>query len=126
MIVGLGMDVASIDRIARALERFGAKFLERLLIGEELQLALQRKWDRATFVAGRLAAKEAGFKALGVPEGIGWHDVSVLRDPSGAPRLLFSGKAEKRANERGVTQSHLTITHDAGVAAAVVVLEKEE
>lgn len=125
MIVGLGIDVASIARIERAIERFGPKFLGRLLTPEERMVADQKQWDRATFVAGRLAAKEASSKALGVPPGIGWHDVAVTRDANGAPRLCFTGKAEQRAMERGVTKTHLSITHDAGVAAAVVILERE-
>jgi holo-[acyl-carrier protein] synthase len=125
MIVGLGIDVASIDRIARDLERFGPRFLARLLTDEERQHAERRQWDRAAFVAGSLAAKEAGSKALGVPPGIGWHDVAVVRDANGAPWLRLTGRAEERASERGVTRLHLSITHDAGVAAAVVVLERE-
>jgi holo-[acyl-carrier protein] synthase len=125
MIVGLGIDVASISRIQRALERFGPRFLARLLTEEERQAAERRQWDRAAFVAGRLAAKEASSKALGVPEGIGWHDVEVSRDSSGAPRICFTGKALERVSAWGVTRAHLSITHDAGVAAAVVVLEKE-
>lgn len=124
MIIGLGIDVASIARIERALERFGTRFLVRLLTEDERRTAEKKQLDRAAFVAGRLAAKEASSKALGVPEGIGWHDVSVRRSPTGAPQLCFTGKALERAVARGVTTTHLSITHDAGVAAAVVVLEK--
>jgi holo-[acyl-carrier protein] synthase len=124
MIVGLGIDVASIERIERAIARFGSRFLARLLTEEERQMAERKQHDRAQFVAGRLAAKEASSKALGAPEGIGWHDVAVSRDANGAPRLRFAGKALERAEVLCVTQSHLSITHDAGVAAAVVVLEK--
>jgi holo-[acyl-carrier protein] synthase len=124
MIVGLGIDVAGIDRIARALERFGDRFMARLLTASERAYADTRLADKATWVAGRLAAKEASSKALGVPEGIGWHDVEVARAPNGAPVLRFFGKALARAAERGVTTAHLSISHDAGVACAVVVLEK--
>lgn len=124
MVVGLGIDVASIERIARAIERFGPKFLDRLLTDDERHSAEQKQCDRAAFVAGRLAAKEASSKALGVPPGIGWHDVAVTRCPNGAPRLHFTGKAQERATEWGVTGVHLSITHDGGVAAAVVVLER--
>jgi holo-[acyl-carrier protein] synthase len=124
MIIGLGIDVASIERIQRALDRFGPRFLTRLLTEDERQTAEKKHFDRGAFVAGRLAAKEAASKALGVPEGIGWHDVSVRRGPTGAPQLCLTGKALERAVARGVTTAHLSITHDAGVAAAVVVLEK--
>ncbi|HEY5955161.1 MAG TPA: holo-ACP synthase [Polyangiaceae bacterium] len=126
MVVGLGIDVASIERIARAIERFGSRLLNRLLTEQERQEAERRGTNplvMATWTAGRLAAKEATSKALGVPPGIGWHDAFVLRDPSGAPLLTLAGKALERAKARGVTRMHLSITHDAGVAAAVVVLE---
>lgn len=123
MIVGLGLDVAGIDRIAKAIERFGERFLSRLLTPAELEQAMTRLGDRATFVAGRLAVKEATSKALGVPQGIGWHDVEVLRQTGGAPSLALHGRAKARAQECRVTRTHLTISHDAGVACAVVVLE---
>src|SRR5512147_902924 len=124
MIIGLGIDVASIERLGRAIERFGPRLLNRLLTDaerEELSLRGTNPTVVMTWAAGRLAAKEASSKALGVPLGIGWHDVSVHRDASGAPRLVFAGKALERARARGVVGSHLSITHDAGVAAAVVV-----
>jgi holo-[acyl-carrier protein] synthase len=126
MIVGLGIDVASIERLGRAIERFGPRLLNRLLTeAERVELGLRGKNSIVvmTWAAGRLAAKEAASKALGVPPGIGWHDVSVRRDVSGAPQLVFAGKALERARARGVVGAHLSITHDAGVAAAVVVLE---
>ncbi|MGC4064200.1 MAG: holo-ACP synthase [Polyangiaceae bacterium] len=123
MIVGLGIDVAGIERIARAIERFGDRFLCRLLTEAEKRYADSRTGDKATWVAGRLAVKEAASKALGVPPGIGWHDVEVLRTTSGAPELRFSGRALERAEERRVEISHVSISHDAGVACAVVVLE---
>jgi holo-[acyl-carrier protein] synthase len=125
MIVGLGLDIAGIPRIAKAIERFEGRFLNRLLTPGELALAAPRQFDRPTFVAGRLAVKEATSKALGVPDGIGWHDVEVLREPSGAPKLILHGRALARAEERQVTRTHLTISHDAGVACAVVVLERD-
>jgi holo-[acyl-carrier protein] synthase len=125
MIVGLGIDVAGIERIARSIERFGERFLERLLTDVELRYAVSRHADQATHVAGRLAVKEAAFKALGVPDGIGWHDVEVTRASDGAPQLRFYGKAEVRALELRVLGQHVSISHDAGVACAVVVLEGE-
>jgi holo-[acyl-carrier protein] synthase len=123
MIVGLGIDVAGIERISRAIERFGDRFLCRLLTESEKRYADTRSFDKATWVAGRLAVKEASSKALGVPPGIGWHDVEVGRTSSGAPELHLSGKALERAEARKVKTSHVSISHDAGVACAVVVLE---
>lgn len=125
MIVGMGLDVAGIERVARAIERYGDRFLARLLTPAEQAYAGSRTADLPTFVAGRLAAKEASSKALGVPTGIGWHDVEVLKEPSGAPRLLFHGHAEAQALTLGVTRTHISISHDAGVASAVVILERD-
>lgn len=125
MIVGLGLDVAGIERVARAIERYGERFLARLLTAEEVANAKQRVADQATFVAGRLAAKEATSKALGVPPGIGWHDVAVCKDPTGAPSLIFTGEAQRRAKALQVSRTHLSISHDAGIASAVVILERD-
>jgi holo-[acyl-carrier protein] synthase len=125
MIVGLGIDVAGIERIAQSIERFGERFVQRLLTEGERRYADTRHADKATHVAGRFAVKEAAFKALGVPAGIGWHDVEVERAQGGAPTLRFSGVALTRALERRVTAQHVSISHDAGVACAVVVLESE-
>jgi len=75
-----------------------------------------------THYAARFAAKEAASKALGVPEGIGFHDVEVLRE-GGAPSLRLSGVAARAASARGAARLHLTLTHDGGLALAAVVLE---
>lgn len=122
MLVGLGIDVASIGRIENALSRFGTRFVERILTAEE-QEPLEQRADRAAFVAGRFAAKEASFKALGGPVDVGWHDLEVVRGARGAPELRFAGKARVHAERLSVTRVWVSITHDAAVAAAVVVLE---
>ena len=124
MIVGLGIDVASVERVARALERFGDKLWERVLTSSE-QKALAARGDRAVALAGRFAAKEAFAKALGAPRDVWWQSVEVSTGALGAPSLSLSGPAEERAKRLGVTKSWVSITHDAGIAAAVVVLERE-
>jgi holo-[acyl-carrier protein] synthase len=111
MIVGLGIDVCSVPRIASALERFGERFWERVLSPRERVAVVARHADRAVLLAGRFAAKEAFSKAIGAPKDVWWHDVEVRRAPTGAPERL------------GVRRMLISITHDAGVAAAVVVLE---
>ncbi len=126
MVVGIGIDVASIERIARALERFGERFWDRLLTLNERRDLAERVADRATALAGRFAAKEAAFKALGGPRDVWWHDLEVRRGPVGAPQLVLSGRAETHAARLGATRSHISITHDAGVACSVVVLEQAE
>ncbi len=126
MVVGLGIDVASIARIRSCLDRFGDRFWQRILTdAERAELGAQRG-DRAVTLAGRFAAKEAFSKALGAPRDVWFHDVEVLRGSGGGPRLAWSGPANARAASLGVTSGHVSITHDAGVAAAVVVLERGE
>ncbi|HET8723582.1 MAG TPA: holo-ACP synthase [Anaeromyxobacteraceae bacterium] len=126
MILGLGIDVVEVARIRRLVGE-GApagtaeRFLARCFTEGERRFCDARA-DRATPYAARFAAKEAAVKALGAPPGVRWTDVEVERD-GGAPRLRLAGAAARAAGERGVTRVHLSLTHDAGVAAAVVVLE---
>jgi len=122
VIVGVGLDITSVERIARALERFGDRFWERILTERERQ-DLAARSDRATALAGRFAAKEAASKALGGPRDVWWHDVEIARGPLGVPVLSFLGVAREHAARLGVVLSLVSITHDAGVAAAVVILE---
>jgi len=123
MIVGIGIDVASITRFDRALERYGDRFWERILTPRERVDLAPRLGDRGAALAGRFAAKEAASKALGAPRDVGWHDLEVRRGERGAPTIHLLGSATAHAERRGVRRCHLSITHDAGVAAALVVLE---
>lgn len=125
MIVGLGMDLTRIERVRRTLERFGDRFLARVFTRGEVEYCL-RKSDPVPSLAARFAAKEAAMKALGTgaAQGVHFRDVEVARLPGEAPRVLFHGGAKHRAESIGATSSSLTITHDAGVSAAVVILEK--
>lgn len=120
LVLGIGLDVAAVDRIAHAMigER-GELFLERVFTRREREFC-DRRADRADAYAARFAAKEAFVKALGVPKGISWQHIEVVRD-GGAPELLLTGKAEEVMRERGA-RALLTLSHDAGVAVAVVVL----
>ena len=124
MIVGLGIDVASIERHRSALERFGERIWERILtVNERADLAARP--DRALALAGRFAAKEAAAKALGGQPDVWWHDVEIRPGPRGAPGLAFLGPARSHADRLGVRRILVSITHDAGVADAVVVLESD-
>jgi holo-[acyl-carrier protein] synthase len=126
VIVGIGLDVVEVSRIARLIGPEAApgraeRFLARCFTaGERAYCDAVR--DRATRYAARFAAKEAVVKALGAPEGVTWTDIEVVRG-AGAPRLVLTGAAERAAAALGVARLHLTLTHDAGVAAAAVVLE---
>jgi len=122
VVLGLGIDVASIERMRAVLDKYGDRFWERVLTPRERQ-ALTHRRDRATALAGRWAAKEAAVKAFSGRAGALWHDFEVDRDLSGAPRMRFAGRAADAASSMGVARAHVSITHDAGVAAAVVVLE---
>ena len=126
MIVGLGSDVASIARMQAALDRHGERFWERLLTGRERADLADRKLDRAAALAGRFAAKEAFSKALGAPRDVWWHDVEVRRLPSGAPELVAHGPALPHLERLAVLRMLVSISHDAGVALAVVILEGAE
>ena len=126
MILGLGIDVVEVARIRRLVGEGASagtaeRFLRRCFTEGERRFCDARA-DRATPYAARFAAKEAASKALGAPPGIRWTDVEVERE-EGVPRLRLSGVAGEAARSRGVTRVHLSITHDAGIAAAVVVLE---
>lgn len=121
MIVGVGIDVAEIDRFAEALERTPG-LAERLFTARERELASGEPRGIAS-LAARFAAKEAVAKALGAPAGLSWLDAEVMTEPSGRPRLTVKGTVAARAAELGVAHWHLSLSHDAGVASAVVVAE---
>jgi len=122
MIVGIGLDVCSIERMRRALERHGDRFYHRIC-SEEERTDLVQTSDRAMTLAGRFAAKEAFAKALDGAPGVGWHDVVIRRGPSGRPNMTLVGAAHTLASQAGAVRWHVSITHDAGIAAAVVILE---
>lgn len=124
MILGIGSDLAEVPRIRASRERFGDRFLHRVYTDSEIRYALS-KANADERLAGRFAAKEAGMKALGtgLSGGITWKDFAVTREPSGKPTLQLSGVAAQLAAARGVRRVHLTITHTAAVAMAVVIFE---
>ncbi len=123
MIVGLGMDVCSIERMRRALGRHGERFAQRICTEAELRDLSGR--DLAIGLAGRFAVKEAFAKALDGAPGVGWHEVQVRRTSTGKPELSLSGRALGSVARVGARAWHVTITHDAGIAAAVVILEAD-
>ena len=124
MILGLGIDICSISRIRESLTRFGDKFWERILTEHE-RADLQHRADKATALAGRFAAKEAAAKALGGQPDVFWHDIEVRSNARGGPEMTLLGSGLEHAERLGVRRILVTITHDAGVAAAVVVLDSE-
>ncbi|TJZ52014.1 holo-ACP synthase [Streptomyces piniterrae] len=121
MIIGVGIDVAEIDRFDAALERT-PELAQRLFIERELLLPSGERRGIAS-LAARFAAKEAIAKALGAPGGLHWTDAEVYVEDSGQPRLRVRGTVAARAAELGVRSWHVSLSHDAGVASAVVIAE---
>jgi holo-[acyl-carrier protein] synthase len=124
MIVGTGVDLAEVHRIRASIERFGAKFGERIYTPAEIAY-VERKANRFERYAARFAAKEAGMKAIGTGwrHGVRWQDFEVANLPSGKPTLRFHGAAAKFAEKLGVRNVALSITHTSELGMAHVILE---
>ena len=125
MIVGTGIDIAEVPRVAEAIERYGQRFLQRIFTEGEIRYC-ESKANRVERYAARFAAKEAGMKALGTGwnHGVRWRDIEVTRQAGGRPTLEFHGKAGEFASNMGVTNIALSLTHTAEEAMAQVILEK--
>ena len=123
MIRGVGIDLVRIERVEAAIGRFGERFLRRVLGPTELALC-QGRGRLAEQVAVRFAAKEAFMKAvgLGLTGGMRWRDIEVIPDPRGKPGLKLSGQA---AQASGRAVPHVSLSHEAGLAVATVILEAE-
>jgi len=124
MIVGLGLDIAEIDRIEAAITRHGTPFLERLFTPEEAAYC-ERFKNRYERYAARFAVKEAAMKALGTgwSRGVRWRDIEVTREPGGKPGLRLQGAAREIADRLGVKHISVTITHSGNLALAQVIFE---
>lgn len=114
-VVGVGIDVCDLGRFEEALARTPA-LLTKLFTEAERTLG-------PSSLAARFAAKEALAKALGAPGGLAWHDAEVVTEPTGQPRFVLRGTVAARAAALDVAQVHLSLSHDAGIASAMVVLE---
>jgi holo-[acyl-carrier protein] synthase len=115
VIVGVGIDVVDVERFGETLDRTPA-LRERLFTDQEAERPLAS-------LAARFAAKEALAKALGAPAGLHWTDAEIHTDDTGRPWLAVRGTIADRAKDLGVESMHLSMSHDAGIASAVVVLE---
>lgn len=124
MIVGLGIDIAEVDRVRAAVERHGRRFVERIFCPSEITY-VENKVNRYERYAARFAAKEAGMKAIGTGwrRGVRWQDFEVTNLPTGRPTLRLHGVAEKIAQSLGVRNIALSITHTAREGSAIVILE---
>ena len=115
MIIGVGIDVCEIARFAESVERRPG-LVQRLFTPAEAERPIASK-------AARFAAKEAFAKALGAPVGLHWRDAEVHRGEDGRPHLSMQGTVAARAEQLGVRRTHVSLSHDAGIASAVVIVE---
>ncbi len=124
MIVGTGIDIAEVPRIADAIARFGQRFIDRIFTAAEIKYC-ESKANRAERYAARFAAKEAAMKALGTGwnHGVRWRDIEVRRQPGGRPTIGFYGKAAEFALGLGAAHVSLSLSHTQEQAIAQVILE---
>lgn len=125
MVAGVGIDIIEVARIATAVERFGDRFLRRIL--RPAEIAYCRSFSRpAPHFAARFAAKEAISKTFGTGIGaaLGWQDMEVARHPSGQPYLILHDGGQRLLTERGGGEIHLSLSHTENYATAVAVWEK--
>jgi holo-[acyl-carrier protein] synthase len=123
-VKGIGIDVVKVERLTESLQRFGERMEKRLFTDQELEYCRRHK-NPLPHLAARFAAKEAAFKAIGtgLSGGIGWKQAEVVQPGGQQPQLRFTGAALERFHSLGCTSSHLSLTHDGGLALACVVLE---
>lgn len=121
MIVGVGVDIIEVERVAGALSRRGSRFLRRVFAAEEAAVCTKRKQSGPCFAA-RFAAKEATMKALGCGWGrVGWRDIVVQRGDDGRPSIRLEGAAARIARQRGIRVVHISLAHVADTAIAYAV-----
>lgn len=124
MVLGVGVDIIEVERIRASHERFGDRFLKRILRPDEIAYCFTHA-QPAPFLAARFAAKEAISKAFGTGIGrqLGWQDMEVKRKESGEPYVVLHGAGQELLAKRGARIVHLSLSHTAAHAAAVAVLE---
>ncbi len=124
MIVGMGADIAEVERVRAAIERHGESFLRRVFTASEIAYCEKHR-NKFERYAGRFAAKEAAMKALGTGwrHGVRWQDIEIMREDSGKPTLELRGAAGEIAKRLGVKQISMTITHTTKEALAQVIFE---
>jgi holo-[acyl-carrier protein] synthase len=124
MILGVGIDIIEVARIATSLEKFGHRFGERILSRAESKYCLSHS-SPAPFVAARFAAKEAISKAFGTGIGshLGWQDMEIAHRETGEPYVILHGKGKKLFESREAKNIFVSISHTREYAAVVAMLE---
>ena len=124
MILGIGIDIIEVARIASSYERFGERFVNRILLPDEIAYCQSHK-QPAPFLAARFAAKEAISKAFGTGIGaqLGWQDMEIRRKESGEPYVVLHGKGEELFKARKAKRLLVSLSHTQNYAAVTAVLE---
>ena len=115
MVIGIGVDLVDVTRFEEHVAKT-PKLLDRLFVAKELDAPMQT-------IAGRFAAKEAFIKALGGSEGVAWHEVEITKNSSGKPEIKTLGETAAKVAAAGISNLHLSISHDGNMAVAMVVAE---
>jgi holo-[acyl-carrier protein] synthase len=125
-IIGIGVDLVSVDRVRAITQRWQDRFLDRVYSEAERRDCFRRTVPYAS-LAGRFAAKEAILKALGVgwAAGVRWRDVQVLNDAKGRPVARVHGRVRSLIEDAGITRIHVSLSHDGGYAIAQAILTRE-
>jgi holo-[acyl-carrier protein] synthase len=123
MGTGVGIDLVMVSRVEESLARFGERFLRRVFTEGEIAYATSAPAATAERLAARFAAKEAAIKAIGFGDahvGVGWRDIEIVREDSGQCRLILHGAARAAADDAGVAELSVSLTHEGDYSAAVV------
>jgi len=122
MIDAVGVDIADVKRVKNALERWGERFVTRTFSSREAEYC-RRHRDEALRFAARFAAKEAFIKCIGSARGIHWNEIELLNDRSGKPHFHLSDSIRKKLEKKEIKKIHVSVTHTAEYAVALVVFE---
>ncbi len=125
MIFGIGIDILRADRVSALFRKYGHRFVQRILMPEELDL-FDRQKNPERFLAMRFAAKEAVVKAMGTgfANGMWVRDTGVIPNRYGRPEIIFSERGRSKCTELGIAEGHLTLSDEAGLVVAVAVMMK--
>ena len=120
--IKIGTDICQIDRVNFVYKRFGERFLSKILTKNEIKYITSNKKSLINRLAGRFAAKEATSKVLGTGlKGVYFKEIEILREPSGAPKIILHKRAIKKAKEKGLTNFEVSISHERDFAIAIVI-----
>jgi holo-[acyl-carrier protein] synthase len=124
MILGVGIDLIEVSRIEASYEKFGERFVNRILLPAEIGYCLTHK-KPGPFLAARFAAKEAISKAFGTGIGaqLGWHDMEIRRKKSGEPYVVMHGKGDELLKQRNARAVLISLSHTQAHATAIAILE---